>query len=30
MARVPETEIERLKNAVEVARLIEASGIELK
>ena len=30
MARIPESEIERLKNEVEVARLIEASGIELK
>jgi hypothetical protein len=30
MARIPETEIERLKNEVEVARLVEASGIELK
>jgi DNA primase catalytic core len=30
MARIPESEIERLKNEVEVARLVEASGIELK
>ena len=30
MARIPETEIERLKNEVEVARLVEASGVELK
>ena len=30
MARIPETEIERLKNEVEVERLVEASGIELK
>ena len=30
MARIPEVEIERLKEAVPVARLVEASGIELK
>ena len=30
MARIPEAEIERLKSEVEVARLVEASGIELK
>ena len=30
MARIPEQEIERLKNEVELARLVEASGIELK
>ena len=30
MARIPETEIERLKNEVSVERLIESSGIELK
>jgi len=30
MARIPETEIERLKNEVSVERLVEASGIELK
>ncbi|MDP3515230.1 MAG: CHC2 zinc finger domain-containing protein, partial [Sulfuritalea sp.] len=30
MARIPEAEIERLKNEVSVERLIEASGIELK
>ncbi len=30
MARVPETEIERLKSEVSVERLVEASGIELK
>lgn len=30
MARIPEAEIERLKEAVLVARLVEASGIELK
>ena len=30
MARIPDAEIERLKNEVEVARLVEASGIELK
>ena len=30
MARIPETEIERLKEAVPVERLVEASGIELK
>jgi len=30
MARIPEAEIERLKEAVPVERLVEASGIELK
>jgi DNA primase catalytic core len=30
MARIPEAEIERLKEGVPVARLVEASGIELK
>ena len=30
MARIPETEIERLKNEVSVERLVEASGILLK
>lgn len=30
MARIPETEIERLKNEVSVERLVEASGIALK
>jgi len=30
MARIPEAEIERLKEAVPVQRLVEASGIELK
>ncbi len=30
MARIPEAEIERLKEVVPVARLVEASGIELK
>ncbi len=30
MARIPEAEIERLKNEVEVVRLVQASGIELK
>lgn len=30
MARIPETEIERLKSEVSVERLVEASGIELK
>ena len=30
MARVPKAEIERLKEAVPVARLVEASGIELR
>jgi DNA primase len=30
MARIPEAEIERLKNEVAVERLIEASGLELK
>ena len=30
MARIPEAEIERLKNEVSVERLVEGSGIELK
>jgi DNA primase len=30
MARIPEAEIERLKNEISVERLVEASGIELK
>ncbi len=30
MARIPEAQIERLKEAVPVVRLVEASGIELK
>ncbi|MBI4755851.1 MAG: hypothetical protein HY778_10670 [Betaproteobacteria bacterium] len=30
MARIPETEIERLKDEVSVQRLVEASGVELK
>ena len=30
MARIPETEIERLKNEISVERLIESSGIALK
>jgi DNA primase len=30
MARIPEAEIERLKNELSVERLVEASGIELK
>lgn len=30
MARIPENEIERLKNEVSVQRLVESSGIELK
>lgn len=30
MARIPETELERLKNEVSVQRLVEASGVELK
>jgi len=30
MARIPEQEIERLKNEVSVERLVQASGIELK
>lgn len=29
MARIPEAEIERLKEAVPVERMVEASGIEL-
>ncbi len=30
MARIPESEIERLKEEVSVQRLVEAAGIELK
>ena len=30
MARIPNNEIERLKNEVSVERLIESAGIELK
>jgi DNA primase catalytic core len=30
MARIPEAEVERLKNEVSVERLVEAAGIELK
>lgn len=30
MSRIPEAEIQRLKDEVSVARLIEAAGIELK
>lgn len=30
MARIPESELERLKNEVSVERLVEASGVELK
>ena len=30
MARIPEPEIERLKNEVSVQRLVEASEVELK
>ena len=30
MARIPETELERLKNEVSVERLVAASGVELK
>ena len=30
MARIPEAEIERLKNEISVQRLVEGSGIELK
>ena len=30
MARIPDTEIERLKNDISLQRLAEASGIELK
>ena len=30
MARIPESEIERLKSEISLARLIEAAGIELK
>lgn len=29
MARIPEAEIERLKEVVAVVRLVEASGIDL-
>lgn len=30
MARIPEAELERLKNEISVQRLVEASGVELK
>ena len=30
MARIPDSELERLKNEVSVQRLVEASGVELK
>ena len=30
MPRIPEAEIERLKNEVSVERLVESSGVELK
>ena len=30
MARIPEAEVERLKNEISVERLVEAGGIELK
>lgn len=30
MARIPEAELERLKNEVSVERLVEAASIELK
>ncbi len=30
MARIPEAEIERLKEGVPVGRLVKASGVELK
>src|SRR5471032_2588574 len=30
MARIPESEIERLKNEISVERLVESAGIELK
>ena len=30
MARIPESEIERLKSEVSVQRLVDASGVELK
>jgi len=30
MARIPDTELERLKSEVSVERLVEASGVELK
>ena len=29
MPRIPDTELERLKNEVSVERLVEASGVEL-
>jgi DNA primase len=30
MARIPETEVQRLKDEVEVQRLVEAAGIALR
>jgi hypothetical protein len=30
MARIPETEVQRLKDEVSVQRLVEAAGVELK
>ncbi len=30
MARIPESEVQRLKDEIAVQRLIEAAGIELK
>ena len=30
MARIPDTELERLKSEISVQRLVEASGVELK
>jgi DNA primase len=30
MARIPESEIERLKSEISLGRLVEAAGIELK
>ena len=30
MARIPDSEIERLKNEIPIQRLVEARGIELK
>ena len=30
MARIPESEIERLKSEISLERLVEAAGIELK
>jgi len=30
MPRIPDTDLERLKNEVSVERLVEASGVELK